>query len=59
MRLVGALRVEAARDLLLTTELPLRAIAERVGFSDETALSHAVRQRTGKAPGQIRRVERG
>ncbi len=55
MQLVTALRVEAARDLLLTSDLPLRVIAERVGFSDETSLSHAIRQHTGHAPGAIRR----
>jgi AraC-like DNA-binding protein len=55
MQLVAALRVEAARDLLLTSDLPLRTIATRVGFSDETSLSHAIREHTGLPPGALRR----
>ena len=54
MQMVTALRVEAARDFLLTSDLPLRAIATRVGFSDESSLSHAIRQYAGCAPGALR-----
>jgi AraC-like DNA-binding protein len=55
MQLVAAVRVEAARDLLLTSDLPLRTISTRVGFSDETSLSHAIREHTGRSPGALRR----
>jgi len=43
-------RVEAARSLLLTTTLPLRAIAPRVGFADEFQLSRVYRDITGTTP---------
>jgi AraC-like DNA-binding protein len=49
------LRVEAARDLLLTTDLPLRAIAPRVGFYDEHHLSRVFRQCLHVPPGYFRR----
>lgn len=56
MQMVTTLRVEAAHDLLLSSGLPLRAIAERVGFSDESSLSHAIRKHFGHAPGALRRT---
>jgi AraC-like DNA-binding protein len=43
-------RIEAARSLLLTTPLPLRAIAPRVGFADEFQLSRVYREITGTTP---------
>jgi len=49
------LRLEAARDLLLTTDLPLKAIAPRVGLGDEYHLSRLFRRAFGIAPGELRR----
>lgn len=49
------LRLEAARDLLLTTDLPLKAIAPRTGLSDEYHLSRLFRRAFGIAPGELRR----
>ncbi|MBA3686304.1 MAG: helix-turn-helix transcriptional regulator [Planctomycetes bacterium] len=55
MRWLRARRVEAARALLLSTTLPLRAIAPQVGFADEFALSRAVRQVAGTGARALRR----
>lgn len=41
---VRRLRVEAARDLLLTTDLPLKSIAPRVGMANANHLSRLVRR---------------
>jgi AraC-like DNA-binding protein len=58
MEYVRAMRVEAARALLLTSALPLRAIAPRVGFTDEFQLSRVFRQVTGTSPGSVRKLIR-
>jgi AraC-like DNA-binding protein len=50
------MRVEAARDLIITTDLPLKAIAARVGLKDEHHLSHVFRRVMGVAPGHFRFV---
>lgn len=49
------MRVEAARDLVIRTGMPLRAIAAEVGFADEYHLSHVFRRVLGTAPGYYRR----
>lgn len=49
------IRVEAVRDLLLTTNYPLKAIAPRVGVANEHHLSRLVRQYSGMTPGELRR----
>ncbi|MBL1376061.1 AraC family transcriptional regulator [Zobellella iuensis] len=48
-------RLQRARQLLLETAMPLVDIAERVGFSSQSALTHAFRRRYGQAPGLLRR----
>jgi AraC-like DNA-binding protein/quercetin dioxygenase-like cupin family protein len=52
---VRALRVEFAREMILTTDLPLKAIAPRAGISSEYALSKMFRKVLGSAPGALRR----
>lgn len=47
-------RLQSARRLLAKTDLPLKAIAEQVGYSDAASLSHAFRSHFGIAPGQVR-----
>jgi AraC-like DNA-binding protein len=54
MRWLRHQRLQAARALLLTTDLPLRAIAARVGFADEFQLSRVFRRETGRAPSSLR-----
>lgn len=56
MRFVRALRVEAARTLLLSSPLSLRAIAGQVGLGDEYHLSRVFLEVTGKRPSQLRRT---
>jgi AraC family transcriptional regulator len=51
-----ALRLDAARKLLRDGSLDGAAIAAEVGFSDQSALSIAFRQRLGISPGVYRRL---
>jgi AraC-like DNA-binding protein/mannose-6-phosphate isomerase-like protein (cupin superfamily) len=50
------LRVQAARDLLLTTDLPLRQISQQTGLRDEQHLSRLFRRIFGTAPGSYRQT---
>ncbi|HEY7643170.1 MAG TPA: helix-turn-helix domain-containing protein [Steroidobacteraceae bacterium] len=54
MRFVQKIRVDAALHLLDTTRLPLAAIAERVGFSDPSALYRLTVRHTGRTPTEFR-----
>jgi LacI family transcriptional regulator len=51
-------RVEVARRLLSTTELPLTEIAKRSGFTNAALLSVAFRRELGVPPGAYRRRAR-
>ncbi|MFF4261634.1 AraC family transcriptional regulator ligand-binding domain-containing protein [Streptomyces virginiae] len=51
---VGAVRQEHTMELLRATDLPLRSVAARVGYSDVRALRRAVRRWEGRAPRDIR-----
>ncbi|GAA1586706.1 AraC family transcriptional regulator ligand-binding domain-containing protein [Streptomyces globosus] len=53
-RQVEAVRQEQALELLRTTELPLRAIADRVGYADVRALRKAVHRWEGRSPREVR-----
>lgn len=52
---VRAIRLEHARQLLLTTDLPLKAIAPRCGLGSEFALSRAYKRHFGHNPSSLRR----
>ncbi|ROZ98255.1 GlxA family transcriptional regulator [Gordonia sp. OPL2] len=52
--LVEALRVEAAKTLLATTDLLIPAVAERVGFSRPETLHRAFTRRVHTTPGRYR-----
>ncbi len=52
-------RVEVARRLLSTTQLPLPEIAKRSGFTNSALLSVAFRREVGVPPGAYRRYARG
>lgn len=43
-------RLARARDLLATTELPIRKIADQVGFRDPNYFSRVFRRQVGKSP---------
>lgn len=47
-------RLERARELLTQTRLPLELIAGQVGFSSQSALTHAFRRIYKETPGQVR-----
>jgi AraC-like DNA-binding protein/mannose-6-phosphate isomerase-like protein (cupin superfamily) len=51
-------RMETARTLLLSTPLPLKAIAEQVGCSDEFVFSKQFKKVTGVSPGSLRKRRR-
>jgi LacI family transcriptional regulator len=59
MQEVRRARVDAARRLLSTTELPLPVIAQQCGFSSAALLSVAFRREMGTPPGAYRRRFRG
>ncbi|MCX7935633.1 MAG: helix-turn-helix transcriptional regulator, partial [Planctomycetota bacterium] len=52
---VRSLRLEFARDLLLTTHLPLKAIAARAGLGDPYHLSKLFRRYFNLRPSELRR----
>jgi len=55
MQDVRRIRAEAARDLIITSSLPLKAIAARVGISNEYYLHRVFRLVFKTTPGQLRR----
>ncbi len=50
-----AARMKRARKMILDTKIPLIEIAEKVGFSSQSALTHAFRRFYGETPGQLRK----
>lgn len=52
---VRRMRVERARDLILSTSLPLKEIAAEVGLGDVFHLGRLFRQRLGTTPAGLRR----
>lgn len=53
-RLLEATRMEEALKLLAVPGLPLGTIADQLGYSDASALSHAVRTHWGASPRHLR-----
>ena len=51
-----ALRLDAAKHLLTTTNLPVKAIAGRVGYGHPESFFHAFRRNVGKTPLEYRRM---
>lgn len=52
------LRIEHACDLLLNSQLPLKALPAICGFADVQQFSRRFKQVTGQAPGQYRQANR-
>jgi len=48
-------RMEKARDLLKSTQLPLYSICEQVGYTSESSFSKAFKRQFNQSPGAIRR----
>jgi AraC-like DNA-binding protein len=55
MKDVRAIRIGFAQNLILTTDLPLKAIAPRAGLGDQYHLSRLFRRYLNATPGEIRR----
>jgi AraC-like DNA-binding protein len=55
---VRLLRLDHARDLLVSSTLPLKSIAERCGLGDEHSLCRLFRRHVGVSPGSLRAYER-
>jgi AraC-like DNA-binding protein len=54
MQELRMLRLEAAKSLVLTTSLPLKAVAARTGLGSEQHLSRLFRRHFGHPPGALR-----
>jgi AraC family transcriptional regulator, transcriptional activator for feuABC-ybbA operon len=54
MKYLSRLRVDQARNLILTTKLPMKQIARSVGFADEFQLSRVFKRVTGTVPSSYR-----
>ncbi len=52
-------RMQRARELLLTTDLPLADVADQVGYPDRFHFSRVFRASCGSPPGRLRRQLRG
>lgn len=53
-RAVEGMRVEAARQLLATTGLPVKRIAERCGFGSEETMRRSILRHVGVTPSEYR-----
>ena len=56
---VVAIRVEKAKELLLGTNMPIREIAEAVGFENQNYFSRCFRKKEGLSPREYRLSENG
>lgn len=50
------LRVEEAKRLLESTELPMEDISEQTGYSDTSFFRHLFKRLTGLTPGEYRQM---
>jgi AraC-like DNA-binding protein len=58
MQFVCRQRLEVARLLLMTTPLPLKAVARQTGFADQYHFSKVFRRQTGCTPSSLRLLSR-
>ena len=56
---IRATRIETARDLLISTRLPLHEVAQRTGFRSAQYLCYVFRRDTGDSPTTIRAKSQG
>jgi len=56
---IRRIRIERARQLLMHSDLPLKQLAERCGFTSASWFNVAFRQVTGQSPGAFRRHVKG
>ncbi len=56
---IQRVRIERAKHLLVETDLPMRTVASRSGFSTQQRLAAVFRQMTGEPPTVYRQRSRG
>lgn len=56
IRYLAAWRMHLARDLLRSSDLPVAAVAHRVGYDSEEAFNRAFKRESGQPPGVWRRA---
>ena len=44
------IRIEAAKDLLLSSDYSMQEVAERCGFADQSYFSNVFKKKTGLSP---------
>ena len=54
MKLQMNVRLQAAANLLRTTNLPIKAIAADTGFASSQHFIRTIKEVTGKTPGELR-----
>jgi AraC family transcriptional regulator len=54
-----ALRIQRAKELLATTDLPISSVAAAVGYEDQGYLARLLRREIGVTPARYRRERRG
>ena len=54
---IRSAQIATAKTYLLDTDLPIKEIAYRLGFSSPANFTTAIRTATGKTPGQIRKTQ--
>ncbi len=54
-QLIQEMRLESAREVLVTEQLPVAAVAERVGFKSISQFTRAFRLRFGAPPAEYRK----
>jgi AraC family transcriptional regulator len=52
-------RIDAVKNLLLTTHLSLAEVASECGFADQSALNRSFKRTLGESPGQWRKSRKG
>ena len=55
----NACRINVAKELLIKTNLPLSAVAEKAGFTDQFYFSKTFKKTTGMSPAQFREERMG
>ncbi|MGY1446978.1 helix-turn-helix domain-containing protein [Pseudomonas chlororaphis] len=55
---ISTLRLDRAIDLLGRTLLPISEIAQRVGYADQSALTHALKKARNQTPAALRKAAR-
>lgn len=56
---INRLKMEKAKSFLSNTDMPLRMIVEKLGYSNESSFIRKFKDATGLTPGEYRRQSRG